>query len=487
MRKKLLTTLALLLMAVSGAWADNLYLEISEDGESATLKYGDYGSYPYYNRSWYDNGYRYLNVDLEVVIYWSYFKEICTTISVDASCSNYRGSFLSNLFQDFKALTTIIGLSNLNTSNVKNMPLMFSGCSSLTTLDLSGWNTSRVTNMQGMFSNCSSLTTLNLSGWKTSNVQNMRNMFTSCSSLTTLDLSGWNTFQNTNIDMYEMFQFCSRLTTLDLSGWNTSNVTNMSEMFSDCMSLATIYVGDNWKTDAVTNSSGMFFNCRSLPNFNSEKLDKTNANTGADGYLNKVKVKANSDGTNYWATYYNSAHSFKADDNTTVYQAKVNGDKDAVVLTEVTSKEIPADNGVVLKSSASSIILSVATTTATYSANDLKGTDVDLATPTNVYCLSNETTRNDELTPRGVGFYLYTPSDGAKIPAHRAYLVVTGVPNTSRGFLGFGDDDGTTAIDNSQFTINNSDGTIYDLSGRIVKGQPRKGIYVKNGKKVVIK
>ena len=40
MRKKLLTTLALLLMAISGAWADSyLYLEFS--GTSATLKYGE--------------------------------------------------------------------------------------------------------------------------------------------------------------------------------------------------------------------------------------------------------------------------------------------------------------------------------------------------------------------------------------------------------------------------------------------------------------
>ena len=105
-------------------------------------------------------------------------------------------------------------------------------------------------------------------------------------------------------------------------------------------------------------------------------------------------------------------------------------------------------------------------------------------TPDNAYCLSNETTGS---SPRGVGFYLYTPSDGATIPAHRAYLVVTGGPTNSRGFLGFGDDDGTTSIDNGKWKIDNSDGTIYDLSGRIVKGQPRKGIYVKNGKKVVIK
>jgi hypothetical protein len=158
----------------------------------------------------------------------------------------------------------------------------------------------------------------------------------------------------------------------------------------------------------------------------------------------------------------------------------VNGTKTAVVLTEVTSKEIPADKGVVLKSSDESIILSVATTTATYSDNDLLGTDVDLATPANAYCLSKETTGS----ARGVGFYLYTPSDGDVIPAHRAYLQI---PSSARSFYGFGDDNYTTDIDLPKAVVIEYDGLIYDLSGRRVTGQPKKGIYVKNGKLFVIK
>jgi len=39
---------------------------------------------------------------------------------------------------------------------------MFSGCSSLTSLDLSSFNTENVTNMGAMFYNCSRLTNLNL-------------------------------------------------------------------------------------------------------------------------------------------------------------------------------------------------------------------------------------------------------------------------------------------------------------------------------------
>ena len=477
-----------------------LYLVVDETGMWATLKYGEPESgNPYYqgNQSdpWNSNGY---SGDLNE----------CKIITVDATtCNNFNGGTLWHLFDGRNNLTTINGLKNLNTSNVQEMDYMFRGCEDLVTLDLSGWNTSNVVTMDDMFNSCEGLTTLDLSGWSTSKVISMTNMFRdcwylttltfgngwdtsnvvtmddmfkSCEKLTTLDLSGWNTSNVEN--MSSMFNGCGELTTLDLSGWNTPKVEYMSEMFSECQKLETIYVGDGWSTTKVTDSSDMFIDCPKLPNWESTNpTDKTHANTGASGYLNKVKLAAHEGATGeYWATYYNGTHGFTADANTTVYQAKVNGTKTAVVLTEVTSKEIPADKGVVLKSSDESIILSVATTTATYSDNDLLGTDVDLATPANAYCLSKETTGS----ARGVGFYLYTPSDGDVIPAHRAYLQI---PSSARSFYGFGDDNYTTDIDLPKAVVIEDDGLIYDLSGRRVTGQPKKGIYVKNGKLFVIK
>ena len=435
MRKKLLTTLSLLLMAVSGAWAEDekyLYLEI--DGTSATLKYGAVpDGKPYYNGSWNSNGYS----DFDA------FKvNTCTTITVDGSegttCQNFNGNNLSSLFYEWNNLTTITGLENLNTSEV--------------------------TNMTGMFSGSSSLTTLNLSGWDTSKVGKMSRMFASCSKLTTLDLTGWDTF----------------------------SVTNMEKMFYYCEKLGIIYADVSWVTSSVTSSNNMFEGCTKLTNWiSTNATNKTHAFIGDAGYLTTkvtTDVAGNSDGAgNYWATYFDSSNNLWADANTTVYQAKVNGTKTGVVLTEVASKEIPAGAAVILKSSDSTFKLAQLSSTATpetLTGNELQGTDVALDTPDNAYCLSNETTRDDELTPRGVGFYLYSATS---IPAHRAYLVVTGGPTTSRGFLGFGDDDGTTSIDNGKWKIDNSDGTIYDLSGRIVTGHPRKGIYVKNGKKIVIK
>ncbi len=54
---------------------------------------------------------------------------------------------------------------------------IFSGCSSLISLDLSNFNTNKVNNMMMMFSSCSSLNSLNLSNFNTNNVNKMKNIF----------------------------------------------------------------------------------------------------------------------------------------------------------------------------------------------------------------------------------------------------------------------------------------------------------------------
>lgn len=197
-------------------------------------------------------------------------------------------------------------------------------------------------------------------------------------------------------------------------------------------------------------------------------------------YYEDVNVTANEGEAGvYWATYYDSSVGYTADANTTVYQAAVNTAKTGVVLTEVTGREIPAGKAVVLKSTSATITLTPATTTQTLTGNELQGVDAATAAPANAYCLSKETTGS----ARGVGFYTFTGT----IPANRAYLVVADGPSGARGFLGFGGNDNTTGISLPEAVVIEGDGPIYDLSGRSVTGQPQKGIYVKNGKKFVIK
>ena len=153
-----------------------------------------------------------------------------------SSFSNMQPTSTCSWFDGMKNLTTITGLSNLNTSQVTNMKSMFRNCRSLTELDLSSFNTANVTTMNAMFEFCQSLKTLNLSNFNTARVTTM----------------------------YLMFDGCNVLTALDLSNFNTANVTNMSSMFSSCRALNIILVSSSWTTDAVTSSDLMFSLCTSI-------------------------------------------------------------------------------------------------------------------------------------------------------------------------------------------------------------------------------
>ena len=141
---------------------------------------------------------------------WADYKDDITTVVIDESFADYNSlTSTSHWFHNFKKLTAIKGVEHLNTEYVTDMSSMFSGCSSLTSLDVSNFNTPNVTNMSWMFYSCNSLTSL------------------------------------------------------DISNFNTANVTNMSSMFEDCSSLATIY-GNDWDTKKVTYSTFMFAGCNNL-------------------------------------------------------------------------------------------------------------------------------------------------------------------------------------------------------------------------------
>ena len=172
----------------------------------------------------------------------------------------------------------------------------------------------------------------------------------------------------------------------------------------------------------------------------------------------------------YWATYYNSTTSFTADANTTVFQAALSGDQ--LTLTVVPDREIPANKAVILKSSAATITLTPATTTATLEGNQLVGTATAITNPGNAYVLNKGT--------NGVGFYKL--SSGGTIGANKAYLTYSSA-SLARSFFGF---DETTGIEMPTAEGIDADAVVYDLQGRRVS-QPTTGLYIVNGKKVVIK
>ena len=95
----------------------------------------------------------------------------------------------------------------------------------------------------------------------------------------------------------------------------------------------------------------------------------------------------------------------------------------------------------------------------------------------------------------GSGNKLYWPSKAMSINAFRAYFqlnnITAGNPSSSgvRAFVLNFDGNEQTGITTTNYTnFSNSDNAWYDLSGRKLSGKPTtKGLYINNGKKVVIK
>ena len=91
-------------------------------------------------------------------------------------------------------------------------------------------------NCSYLFSGKTSLTSIDLSLADMSEVTSVRNMFSNCSSIEELDLSSFSPDEPiTCVD--EMFYGCSNLRSLNLGGWYWSSVESASDVFEGCSSL----------------------------------------------------------------------------------------------------------------------------------------------------------------------------------------------------------------------------------------------------------
>ena len=184
------------------------------------------------------------------------------------------------MFSGCSSLTSLDLGDKFDTSHVTGMGAMFSGCSSLTSLDLGDkFDTSSVTNMYSMFNGCGSLTSLDLGNkFDTGNVKDMGYMFFGCHSLTSLDL-GDKFYTGNVMYMLSMFSGCSGLTSLDLGDkFDTSSVMYMFSMFSGCSGLTSLDLGDKFDTSSVIRMESMFYRCSSLTSLDlGDKFDTSNA------------------------------------------------------------------------------------------------------------------------------------------------------------------------------------------------------------------
>ena len=174
-------------------------------------------------------------------------------------------------------------------------------------------------------------------------------------------------------------------------------------------------------------------------------------------------------GANGFATF-STDKAINVDGIVAAYGAKYDGSK--IVLTPVT--EIPANTGVIIETTEGSYKVPVIESAAPIaSVNDLLVSNGSVTADGHHYALGK---KNDV-----VGFVKV--KSGVTIPAGKAYLVIPTPTTGARDFIGFDDD--VTGV-NEVKVQKEVRGEYYNLNGQRV-AQPTKGLYIVNGKKVIVK
>ena len=148
-----------------------------------------------------------------------------------------------------------------------------------------------------------------------------------------------------------------------------------------------------------------------------------------------------------------------------------------VTLTKI-ENTIPANTGVILKAAEAGVYNFAITEAVEAVENLLKGTVVATMVDGPAYVLGND-------SETGIGFYNAKLTDNKFLNnGYKAYLRVADGASLTAAFYGF-NWEGTTAIENLE--VENEVKVIYDLTGRKVETISAPGIYIVNGKKVLVK
>ena len=188
---------------------------------------------------------------------------------------------IRNMFNNCQFITTS-GLGNgykkWDVSLVEDFQYIFYNNAELTSLDISEWSFSKASQYNYMFSNCVKLETIvGLKNLFPSDVIKSRiinYMFAGCAALKEVSLSEvseWFMFDENNecliTSFYAVFKGCKQLTNSNKIFTNTllskkySKVTNIQEIFSDCVNCTNITLP---AMTNITNAIKAFYNCPAL-------------------------------------------------------------------------------------------------------------------------------------------------------------------------------------------------------------------------------
>ena len=252
------------------------------------------------------------------------------------------------------------------------------------------------------------------------------------------------------------FIYCTRLTTMSIP----SSVTYIGDdAFYSCENLATVTL-----------------NSYPYIGYHTFDIDDYGAIPAVT-----MNLTANAAGGAYWMTFYNDSYSFEADANTQVFKAELDNATGALTLREIDDKIVNANEAVILKSSGNPVMtLTTTNSSDLYEYNNLEGVyDPEGKDNDGYFYVLNYKAAT------GVGFYKL--ADGKKLGYGKAYLSYDSSSAPELDYLEFNYGNGnTTSINEVRGKMEEVSGEYYDLQGRRVS-QPTKGLYIVNGKKVVIK
>ncbi len=233
---------------------------------------------------------------------------------------------------------------------------------------------------------------------------------------------------------------------------------------------------NNWSINNVNSSSLTISHTGNVDVVDWIKIDRITVYY-KEKIVPTIIASANKADGAWWTTFYGDDGNYKAPEETKVFAVNLNGT--SISMTEITDGIVKKGEGVVLKSMTDGYITMTKTdneANGDYTNNSLLGTSVNIANPGNAYVLNWQKSN-------GVGFYKLKAA--GTIAANKAYLVYDATATgEAQAFFAF--DSAVTGVEINKADANEDDNRVYDLQGRRVT-KPANGLYIVNGKKVIMK
>lgn len=388
---------------------------------------------------------------------WSDHANTATTVVFTEAFATAKPTSMNRWFTNFRALTAINGIENLNTSEVIVMNSTFYDCDALTRIDVNSFDVGKVSNATSMFGNCDNLKTIFCNN--TWNIATTEKMFYNSRNLNSPNLS----YSDGKINGAYANPNTGYFTSKNLSLADNADNDDAIALFDGISGVNATLSGRTLYKDGDWNTLTLPFDIDDFDGTPLEgaKVMKLDTETVYSGH------KTSFDGEN-GALYLNFAEVISISAGKPYIVKWTSGDN--IVN--------PTFNGVTIKNASTASNKTVSEDgkvefIGNYSPVTLTGGDKE-----NLYL--------------GSGNKLYTPSADRTMHSFRAYFHVNlGTSSIKHFSLNFGNDETITGIlevegERSQMEDVRGKSGWYNMQGIKLNAEPTlPGIYIKDGVKVI--